>query len=336
MKLDLRNIPTTELHLHLEGCISPGTLKSLAGKYCHPSTQIDDDLISERLSFATFSQFLESWRWMTDQLREPEDFTLLALDVANQLKSQGVIYAELHFSPPDFIKHGLSVGEVATSIRQGLDHCQDGPRINLIIDLCRRYGSELGGVWLDEASEVAREAGIVAVGLGGPEHLVPPEDYTVVFDKAAQLGFRRVAHAGEAAGPASVWGAVRNLGAERIGHGVRAAEDDRLIEHLAERKIPIEICLTSNLCTGAVSRLEHHPVRKFFDAGIPIVLSSDDPTFFSTDILAEYLLLREKFEFTDYEILTVARNGIDASFVSDGCRDRLHAEFDSLLAATAI
>lgn len=328
MNINLLDLPKTELHLHLEGAIPPATLFSLVRKYDTTSSIGGIDELLERLRFRDFAQFLESWRWMTGLVRELDDFQLIATGVGEKLKALGVVYAELHFSPPDFMCHDLSISEIASAVRTGLAAVESGPRVGLIVDLCRQYGPEKGADWLEETAEVAEHAGIIGVGLGGPEHLAPPEPYETVFRRAAELGLRRVVHAGEAASSESVWGALRQLGAERIGHGVRSIEDPVLVNHLAANQIPVEVCLTSNVSTRAVPTLAAHPIRFLFDAGVKITLSSDDPTFFGTDIVEEYLLAREQFGFTDKELLRIARNGFEAAFLNENESSTLLASFD--------
>lgn len=328
MAINLLDLPKTELHLHLEGAISPTTLLTLVNKYGTSKHIVEQEALAEQLRFRNFEQFLETWMWMTESVREPDDFILIAQGVAEHLATLGVVYAELHFSPPDFMRHGLDICSIATAVRTGLDSVESGPRVGLIIDLCRQYGPEAGARWLEEAAEVSTQAGIIGVGLGGPEHLAPPEPYEGLFRRAAELGFRRVAHAGEAASSESVWGALRKLGAERIGHGVRSIEDEDLIKYLAKNQIPIEVCPTSNVCTRAVASLKDHPIRLLFDAGVKITLSSDDPTFFCANIVDEYNLLRERFGFTDQELLQIARNGFEEAFLEENERKKLLTNFD--------
>ena len=211
----------------------------------------------------------------------------------------------------------------------GIDAAHAPIRIQLIVDLCRQYGPELGARWLEETAEVANEAGIVGVGLGGPEHLAPPEPYAPVYRRAAELGLRRVAHAGEAASAESVWGAIHALGVERIGHGTRSVEDPKLVAYLRDRQIPVEVCLTSNVRTGVIQRMEAHPIRQLFEAGVRITLSSDDPTFFGSDIVGEYTLLRDLFGFSDQEIVQIARNGFEAAFLSSEHKTALLYDLDT-------
>jgi adenosine deaminase len=326
-RLNLEILPKTELHLHLEGAIPADVLLELIRKYDGASEAPDMARLAERLTYRDFPHFLDTWRWMCRFVRENEDFTQIAYGVARELVARNVRYAELHFSPPDFLCHGLSVSGIAKAVRAGLDAAGE-PEVGLIIDLCRQYGPEQGRRWLSEVVEVADEAGIVGIGLGGPEHLAPAEPYAEVFRIAESHGLRRVAHAGEAAGPESIWAALNALGAERIGHGTRAVMDQDLMRHLRDTGIPLEVCPTSNVCTGVVQGIENHPVRQLFDFGIRITLSSDDPTFFGTNIVSEYQLLRDRFGFSDDDLARVARNGFEVAFLSEERRAALLRDFD--------
>jgi aminodeoxyfutalosine deaminase len=326
-RLNLEILPKTELHLHLEGAIPPDVLVELIHKYGGAADIPDVRSLTNRLKYRDFPHFLDTWRWMCGFVREAADFTRIAHGVASALAKQNVRYAELHFSPPDFLCHGLSIASIATAVRAGLDAAQE-PEAALIIDLCRQYGPEQARRWLNEVTEVADEARIVGIGLGGPEHLAPAGPYAEVFRMAKSRGLRRVAHAGEAAGPESIWAALIGLGAERIGHGTNAIMDSGLMCHLRDSGTPVEVCITSNVCTGVVRTVEDHPVRSMFDFGVRLTLSSDDPTFFGTDILSEYQLLRDRFGFQDADLARIARTGFEVAFVSNERRATMLREFD--------
>jgi adenosine deaminase len=327
--MDLTALPKTELHLHLEGAIPKDAFLGLIHKYGGADQVPDLAGLNARLQYRDFTHFLASWIWMTGYLREYQDFTRIARGVATELMTQGVRYAEIFYSPSLFRRHGLTLQGITTAVRSGFDAVKGAPAVRLILDLSRNEGPELGLRLVEEAAEVAAETGIVGLGLGGPELEFPPEPYTGVYRRAGELGLHRVAHAGEAAGPESVWGAIRALGSERIGHGVRSIEDAELVAHLSERRIPLEICPTSNLRTGVVQSIERHPIRRLFEAGVPITLSSDDPTFFGADILDEYRLLRDVLGFSDAELVLIARTGFEHAFASPEERAGMLAEFDA-------
>jgi adenosine deaminase len=332
--MDITNIPKTELHLHLEGAIPHETLLALVHKYGDGKIVPDLGTLKNRLKYREFGQFVEAWIWKNNYLREYEDFRLIARSLPRELATKGIRYAEVSFSPGDFQRQGLHLQPLAKAIRAGLDEAsRDGNNglqiaINLIVDLVRDCGPTLGARWLDETAEIARETGIVAIGLGGPELEFPPEPYARVFRRAEALGLHRVAHAGEAAGASSIWGALKSLGVERIGHGTRSFEDPALVEYLYRKRIPLEVCLTSNVYTGVVNTLRSHPFLSYFQSGIPITFSTDDPAMFDTDIVAEYEKARTEFRLTDTELLRIARTGFEVAFLTEETRAVFLKEFD--------
>src|SRR5262249_25838201 len=182
-----------------------------------------------------------------------------------------------------------------------------------IFDAVRNFGAEKAEAVVDLAIQF-RDRNVIAFGIGGDEKQGPPELFKNAFARAADHGLHLTAHAGENAGPESVWGAL-NLKAERIGHALTAARDPELIEELAQRQIPIEICVTSNVRTGCCEGVEWHPVRRYFDEGLMLTLNSDDPAMFRTSLVDEYQLARNSFEFTDEHLRELARNSFEASFL---------------------
>jgi len=334
---DLSRLPKTELHLHLEGAIPHETLLQIVHKYGGKNETSDLAALEKRFRYRNFSDFIETWIWMTGYLREYEDFRLAASSMVRWLGTSGVRYAEVSFSPGRVARFGLALQPLALAIREGIDDAladdaDSQVRVNLIVDLVRDLGPELGSRWLEEAADVMTAAGIVAVGIGGSEERFPPEAYENVFRRAESLRFHRVAHAGEAAGPQSVWGAVKVLGVERVGHGIRSIEDLELVDHLRRHRIPLEVCLSSNHCTGFVNDLGRHPLPALLRAGVPITLSSDDPAMFATDLPGEYRIARDRLGLSDEELVRIARAGFEVAFLPDADRASLLAEFDDALA----
>ena len=329
--MDLLALPKTELHLHLEGAIPPEAYLELAHKYWGPEEIPDVERLRSELRHRDFPEFLRRWTRFTGLLREAEDLRRGAAAVARGLRAQGVRYAEVHLSSTDFARRGVPLLVAIPAARQGLDagSAGDGLRVALIIDLVRSTPIDQAIRTVEQAADLASECDVVAVGLGGDEAAYPPELYTSAYRRAAELGLRRTAHAGEAAGPASVWGALRDLGCERIGHGVRSAGDRGLVNHLCETGVPLEVCPTSNVHTGAVPAFERHPLAELLRSGVRVSLSSDDPTFFETDVLREYTRAREELGLSDAELVTIARTGFEVAFVSDDERAVMLAEFDA-------
>ncbi|MCZ6678865.1 MAG: adenosine deaminase [Candidatus Poribacteria bacterium] len=320
----LQNIPKVELHLHLEGAIPHATLWELVQKYGgDPSVPTRDDLVA-RFAYRDFRHFLDVWTWKDQFLREYEDFTFVAEQVARDLASQNIRYVEMFYSPGDHWAWGLEVQPLTEAIRAGLNRAP-AIEVALVCDLIRNNGPVSGGHLLEELRDI-RPLGVVGIGIGGSESQFPPEPFATVYERARKLGFRTSAHAGEAAGPQSVWGAVRTLRVDRIGHGTRAAEDSVLVDYLAEQQIPVELCIISNLKTGVIPSLESHPVRLFFERGIPLSINTDDPKMFGTSLADEYLTLMQ-LGFSRSEIQTLIEQGINSSWLPPGRKRSLIANF---------
>jgi adenosine deaminase len=217
------------------------------------------------------------------------------------------------------------VARITEAVRRGLDEEKERIEIRLIADLTRDFGPERGGAWLREIAG-ARELRIIGIGIGGSEHDFPPEPYRQVYEEARTLGLRTTAHAGEAAGPESIWGALRALEVDRIGHGTRAAEDPGLVEYLRAKRIPLEMCPISNVRTGVVDSVARHPIRAFFDRGLLVSVNTDDPRMFGTSLQAEYLALAEHHGFRVAEIRRLVDNAIDSTWADEATRARLRLD----------
>ncbi len=324
----LRLLPKVELHLHIEGAIPLPALWELVSKYGGGGVSSVKEL-EERFRFRDFPHFLETWTWKNGFLREYEDFTFMAAAVARDLAEQNVRYVEAFHSPGDFaMLHGLEVARVTEAVRRGLDQEKDRIEIRLIADLTRDFGPERGRAWLREIAG-SSEMRIVGIAIGGSEHAFPPAPYRDVYAEARRLGLRTTAHAGEAAGPESIWGALRDLDVDRIGHGTRAIEDPALVEYLSENRIPLEMCPVSNLRTGVVASIADHPIRALFDRGLLVTVSTDDPKMFGTSLEEEYGALAEHQSFELAEICRLAENAIDATWADERTRARLRGELAS-------
>jgi adenosine deaminase len=204
----------------------------------------------------------------------------------------------------------------------------DEIEVALVVDLVRDFGPERGQMTLAEVNEV-KQFGVVGVGIGGSEHDIPPEAFEGVFAKARKLGFRTSAHAGEAAGPESVWGAIRRLQVDRIGHGTRIEEDDALLDYVVEQKIPIEMCPISNVRTGVVKSYEEHPVRRYFERGVVMSINTDDPKMFGNSLAEEFKLLVEKRGFTAEDIQKLLLESIEMSWMSERKKQEMLSAFTS-------
>ena len=189
-----------------------------------------------------------------------------------------------------------------------------GIRAQWIFDAVRQFGAE-AALAVAQAAVSLRNRGVVGFSIGGDERGSPPELFREAFAYARSEGLRLTAHAGEAAGPDSVWSALRVLGVERIGHGLTAIADQHLLDHLMEWQVPLDVCVTSNVKTGCLSRAASHPLRNYFDKGLLVTLNTDDPALFGADLNQEYLLAHRLFGFQPEELTRLARNSFQASFL---------------------
>ena len=320
-------LPKIELHIHLEGAIPHVALWELIQKYGGDPSVPDLRTLEKRFEYRDFSHFIETWSWKNQFLREYEDFTYIAEQTAHDLVSQNVRYAEMFFSPSIFARHGLRVQNLTEAIRAGLSRVP-AIEVALVADLVRDYGPKLEINTLEKVKEVKRQ-GIVGIGIGGSEHEFPPEPFQPLYELARQMGFRTNAHAGEAAGPRSIWSAIRYLHVDRIGHGTRANEDKALINYLIEERIPIEMCPISNVRTGVVDSLEAHPIRECFQRGMIISINTDDPKMFGTSLAEEYRLLAQQCGFSREEVCRLILLGIESSWLTKNRKQALSEDFTS-------
>jgi aminodeoxyfutalosine deaminase len=296
-------MPKAELHLHLEGSVEPETLHEL-----DPSTPLDT--LREIYRYPDFEGFLKAFGEVGKRLRTPEDYGLATRRLLECLAAQHVCYAEIILAAGVVLWKEQEFAPVFDAVSQA---ARGAPvEVRWILDAVRQFGPE-------QAMTVARLAaerldrGVVAFGIGGSEERGPAEWFTDVFAFAKSAGLRLTAHAGESTGPESVWAAL-DLGAERIGHGIAAVRDPDLMRRLRERDIPLEISITSNLVTGVVKRIEDHPLRRLYDARVPIVLNTDDPAMFGCTLVDEYRLAARQFGFSDAELRGIAENGFRYAF----------------------
>jgi adenosine deaminase/aminodeoxyfutalosine deaminase len=293
-------VPKAELHLHLEGSIEPETL-----------LELDPSLTREEIAAATsyndFEGFIQSYIWVNRRLRSAQDYGIVARRLFERLASEGVTYAEVTLSAGVILWKQQEFAPIYEILQREAGRSRVAVR--WILDAIRQFGAEAAKPVFDLAAERVRE-GVVAIGIGGFEDRGPARWFADLFREARDRGLRLTCHAGETVGPESVWEAIE-IGSERIGHGIRSIEDPRLVEYLRDKNIPLEICITSNVRTGAVSSLAAHPVRRLYDAGVPIVLNTDDPALFGCTLTSEYELAAREFGLPEDEL---ARNSFRYAF----------------------
>jgi len=309
----IRSLPKAELHLHLEGAIEPATLLELRQRHGMDGASLAE--VEQLYNYNDFSGFLAAFKDVTAHLRTPEDYELITYRLMERLHSQNILHAEVFVSVGVCLWRNQDFPAIFEGLERGRQRGEKDFGLSLlwIFDAVRQFGAEKAQSVLDLAIRF-RERNVVAFGIGGDERAGPPEWFTAVYYRAAEHGLHLTAHAGETAGPESIWGAL-NLKAERIGHGLTAVQDPELVEELGGSQIPIEICLTSNLRTGCCPDLAQHPVRRYFDQGLMLTLNSDDPAMFRTSLTEEYALAQETFAFTDEHLRELARNSFEASFL---------------------
>jgi len=327
----IEEIPKVELHLHLEGAIPLETLFDFIQRRGNNKLIKNLEDLKKRLVYSNFAQFIKVWLWKNSFITEYEDFEELAYRVLQNLSEQNVKYVEAFYSPRDFTLRNkkLSACGITESLIKGKKKAFDdfGIRSELIVDIVRDYGPRMGMGLIKELSGYLGR-GLIGIGLGGSEKLFPAGLFAKVYQEARERGFRLTAHAGEADGAKSIWAALYELGAERIGHGLRAYKDPQLVNYLQERQTPLEICIVSNIKTRVCKSFEEHPVRNYFKEGLMVTINSDDPTMFDTSITYEYLVLIQKFGFSLEEIKKVNFNSIEASFMTDGEKDIMKKTFN--------
>ncbi len=312
----MRRLPKAELHLHLEGTATPETLVELSER--HPAGRLTLEQARALYRYVDFTGFLMAFKAITERLLTADDYELITWRMTQALAAQGVAHAEVY----------VSVGVVYYWRRiefeplfAGMERArlraerELGITIFWIFDAVRHFGVEEAARVFHKAAEMRREyTSIIGIGIGGDERRTGAEPFRELYAEARDAGLRLTAHAGETVGPEGIWGAL-NIGAERVGHGLSAQYDAELTEVLAERQVPIEICITSNVRTGSCASLPEHPVRRYFDSGLMITLNSDDPTLFGSDLSGEYRLAESEFQFTAEQLRELASNSIEASFL---------------------
>jgi adenosine deaminase len=318
-------VPKVELHLHLEGAIPYPALWELVRKYGGDPNAPDINALNRMFTYSDFPHFIETWIWKNGFLREYADFTFFAEAVARDLARQNIRYVEAFYSPPDFARHGLTTQRLTEAIRTGLDRVPE-IEIALVADVVRHSTPEETVITVREINEV-KGLGVIGIGLGGSEQKFPPEPFKPAYDLARQFGLHTTVHAGEAAGAESIWGALRELQAERIGHGTRACEDERLLDYLAEKQIPLEMCPLSNVHTGVVASINEHPIRRYFERGLVITVNTDDPKMFNNSLAEEYRLLEERLGFSRDELRRLILQGIQVSWLPEERKKQLAESF---------
>ncbi len=330
----IAGLPKAELHVHHVGSASPRIVAELAARHEGDSpVPADPAALADFFAFRDFAHFIEIYLSVVDLVRDDEDVRMLTYEVARELARGQVRYAELTVTPYSHVKRGIP----APAFCAAIEDARVAAARDLGVDLrwCFDIPGEAGLPAAEETLRIAldeRPDGLISFGLGGPEIGVPRPPFKPYFDKARAAGLHSVPHAGETTGPETIWDALRELGAERIGHGISAARDPELMAHLAGNGIPLEISPTSNLRTRAVPSLDEHPLPALVAAGVTVTINSDDPPMFGTTLEQEYAVAARLLDLDAAGVADLARAAVHAAFLPAGEKTALVAEIDAYVA----
>lgn len=329
MSVDLTALPKCELHVHLEGSLRPDTMRALAARH---DTSIHEDL-GKAYEFGSFDEFVRLFMLGLSLLRDAEDFCAATVALATELAAQNVRYVEVTTTAFSHARRGVPVEEYVAGLDEGRRRAGEmGVELAWVIDIPRSLEPPDSGFTADLLLSGRAPAGVVGIGLGGPEVGHPPNLYEASFRRAKAAGLLSLPHAGETAGADDMWQAVDLLEADRIGHGVRCLEDPRLVEHLATTGLPLEVCITSNLLLGVAPSVEEHPIRRLREAGVRLSVNTDDPGYFSTT-LSDELGLAAGLLGSD-EVVGLVEDAFACSALDGSRRAALLAELRAAIRAT--
>ncbi len=325
----IAGLPKTELHVHQVGSASPRIVAPLAGR--HPGTvPADEAALARFFVFDDFAHFIRIYLAVVELVRTAEDIRMLTYEVARDMAAQNIRYAELTVTPYISVTDTLPVPAFLEAIEDArVTAARDlGVELAWIFDIPADFG--LPAAELTASAALDHDVpGLVGFGLGGSEVGFPRSMFRDQFDRARAAGLRSVPHAGETTGPATIWDAVTNLGAERIEHGITAVQDPALLAHLAEHRIVLDVCPTSNVALGVVPSLDLHPLRALVEAGVPVSINTDDPPMFGTDLNQEYAIAADLLQLDRAGLVALARTAVDGSFATEATKARLRAELSA-------
>ncbi|MGC4893611.1 adenosine deaminase [Micromonospora sp. DT31] len=333
----IAGLPKVELHVHHVGSASPRIVAELAARHEGRSpVPADPQALADYFAFRDFAHFVEVYLSVVDLVRDADDVWLLTHEVARELARQQVRYAELTVTPYSHVHRGIPAPAFCEAIEDARKRAEAD--FGIVLRWCFDIPGEAGLAAAEQTLRIAldeRPDGLISFGLGGPEIGVPRPQFKPWFDQARAAGLRSVPHAGETTGPETIWDALRELGAERIGHGISAVHDPALLAHLAQQRIPLEISPTSNVRTRAVASLAEHPLPRLVEAGVPVSINSDDPPMFGTTLNDEYAVAARLLNLGPDGVAALARDAVAAAFLAPADQARINAEIDAYRAAAA-
>jgi adenosine deaminase/aminodeoxyfutalosine deaminase len=330
----IAGLPKAELHVHHVGSASPETVAQLAERYAG-STNVPADpaLLAEYFTFTDFRHFIDVYLSVVDLIRDAEDIWKLTYDIAVDMSRQNIRYAELTLTPYSSIIRGIPAEAFCEAVEDARRRAaaELGVQLAWCFDIPGEAGIPAADVTLETALKI-RPDGLVSFGLGGPEAGVPRQQFQPHFDAARAAGLRSVPHAGESTGPETIWDALDYLGAERIGHGIAAARDERLMTRLREQNVVLEVCPTSNVCTRSVPSLADHPLPILVAHGVPVTINSDDPPMFSTTLNHEYEVAAQLLDLDEAGLAELAKSAVRGSFLEPPAQRLIIDEIDAYTA----
>ena len=332
----IAGLPKAELHVHHVGSASPRIVAELAARHAG-STPVpaDPERLADYFTFTDFAHFIEVYLSVVDLIRDPEDVWTLTYEIGRELAAQRVRYAELTLTPYSSIVRGIAAEAYCEAVEDARRRA--AADFGVQFAWCFDIPGEAGVPSADLTLEVAlkhRPDGLVSFGLGGPEIGVPRAQFAPHFAQARAAGLRSAPHAGESTGPETIWDAIEHLGAERIGHGIAAARDPRLLGYLRDTGLPLEVCPTSNVRTRSVPSLAEHPLPALVAAGVTVTINSDDPPMFATSLNHEYAVAAQLLGLDAPGVADLARAAVRASFLDEVAKGALLAEIETYVAST--
>lgn len=322
-------MPKVELHVHLEGSIQPATLLELAKHHQVKLPAETVEGLQKWYKFKDFPHFVEIYLTISSCLRTPDDIELITREFLINQANQNIRYSEVTYTAYTHYKfRNISFEDQLAAINRARAWAlkEHGVSMALIIDIPRTISVKEGLLVADWVID-AKDDGVIALGLGGPEVGYPAELHKEAFEKILAAGVTSIPHAGETVGAESIWSALNHLSAKRIGHGVRCLEDAKLVEYLKQHQIPLEVCPSSNVCLQVANTLAEHPLPKLLDAGLYVTINSDDPPMFDTTLTDEYLRISDAFNFTKEQIQNFVFNGVKASLNPESDKNKMLSDF---------
>ncbi len=327
----IQNLPLADLHRHFDGSIRPETLWELSETYYSAVPGLDYEQFRHYLQWDdnldnTLLDYLDKFHVPLQYTQFYDNIRRISYELAEDAYNDGIRLLELRINPLIHRRAGLTNRQVLAATRKGLSTFgKEHPdfKVGIIVIAMRNHGGNMARILLREVlgerEDFHNGVGVVGFDIAGHEAPFPPILFKDAYDLATKMGLNKTAHAGESEGPERIWEALDYLGPDRIGHGTSAGEDEALIKRLAADDVVLEVCLSSNVQTGAIDKLENHPLLKFLDAGVKVALCTDNPTVSSTSLSREYELAMDTFGLSENDVRKLAQMSCAGTFLAEGC-----------------